>query len=88
MSGRLNHRVREALTALHQRDRHRRRRVIEPVGPGLSRVDGQVCVNFCSNDYLGLAQDPRLQATCGAAGSGASALVTGTVCWALFVIRI
>ena len=77
MPGRLNRRVREALTGLHQRDRHRRRRVIEPIGPGLARVDGQACVNFCSNDYLGLAQDPRLQVTCGAAGSGASALVTG-----------
>jgi 8-amino-7-oxononanoate synthase len=41
------------------------------------------CVNFCSNDYLGLASDPRLAEAARAAadefgvGAGASRLVTG-----------
>ncbi|WP_366524283.1 8-amino-7-oxononanoate synthase [Maricaulis sp.] len=45
--------------------------------------DGQTYVNFCSNDYLGLANDPRVikaaqDATARyGAGSGASRLVTG-----------
>lgn len=45
--------------------------------------DGQTYVNFCSNDYLGLANDPRvIKAAQDAtvrygAGSGASRLVTG-----------
>lgn len=46
-------------------------------------LDGRRLLNFCSNDYLGIAGDPRLaEALCAAAnrwgvGSGAAHLVTG-----------
>ena len=46
-------------------------------------LNGQPCLNFCSNDYLGLASDPRLVASFQKAagnygvGSGASHLVCG-----------
>ena len=61
----------------------RLRRTLEaPCGP-LARVDGRVLISFCSNDYLGLANDPALvDAACVGArtwgvGSGASHLVSG-----------
>jgi 8-amino-7-oxononanoate synthase len=62
---------------------YRRRRTLEgPQGPELP-VGGRRLLAFCSNDYLGLAADPRLVRALQAgaerfgAGSGAAHLVTG-----------
>ncbi len=65
--------LKAALADLEQAQLKRVRRVLPPDGP----------LNFCSNDYLGLARHPELvSAFCEAAakhgvGSGASHLVTG-----------
>jgi 8-amino-7-oxononanoate synthase len=71
------------LSALAKRQLYRRRRVVEtPAGRELL-VDGRRLLNFCSNDYLGLAADPRVCAAFKAGvdrwgvGSGASHLVSG-----------
>lgn len=71
------------LKALERRSLYRRRRVAaSPAGREID-VDGRRLLNFCSNDYLGLAADPRVTAAFieGArqwgVGSGASHLVTG-----------
>ena len=44
--------------------RSRRRRTVEAREPGGVRVtvEGRECVSFCSNDYLGLADHPRIVA--------------------------
>jgi 8-amino-7-oxononanoate synthase len=60
------------------------RRVDSPPGTRI-RVGGQTLLNFSSNDYLGLAHDPRLKAAAGqaaekfGAGSGASRLICGSL---------
>jgi 8-amino-7-oxononanoate synthase len=71
------------LVALESKGLKRRRRVIAGAQNAHIVVDGREVVAFCSNDYLGLAADPRLvaAATEGAArfgvGAGASHLITG-----------
>ncbi|MBL8201333.1 MAG: 8-amino-7-oxononanoate synthase [Chromatiales bacterium] len=71
------------LGALGKRQLYRRRRVVEsPPGREIV-VGGRTLLNFCSNDYLGLAADPRVGAAFRAgvdrwgAGAGASHLVSG-----------
>jgi 8-amino-7-oxononanoate synthase len=75
--------VSEQLEDLRRRSLYRRRRVVtSPQGREIE-VDGRRLLNFCSNDYLGLAADERVRASLIAAagrwgvGSGASHLVCG-----------
>lgn len=73
-------------TALNERKQqhlYRQRRVLESAQGAEVVVDGRSCINFCSNDYLGLANHPDVSAAFKAAvdqygvGSGASHLVCG-----------
>lgn len=73
-----------ALEALRSRHLYRRRKMVASVGETASvQVDGRLLVDFCSNDYLGLARDPRLAEAMSAAagrlgvGSTAAHLVSG-----------
>ena len=85
------------LEALRARHLLRHRRTVEVLGAGddaadaaahttagpVCRVDGTQLLNFCSNDYLGLAQHPALREAMArtalryGVGAGASHLVTG-----------
>ncbi|MCA9054870.1 MAG: 8-amino-7-oxononanoate synthase, partial [Planctomycetaceae bacterium] len=65
----------------------RRPRRVTPLEPGWCEVEGRTLRNFASNDYLGLAADPRVleAAACAldeaGAGARASALVAGRSEW-------
>ncbi len=79
----LDRRLRAELARLRAEDLYRVRRVVGGRHGVEIEVEGRRCLNFCSNDYLGLAADPRLaQAAshalgeCGT-GSGAAALISG-----------
>jgi 8-amino-7-oxononanoate synthase len=75
-------RLTAGLRQIRDADLYRVRRVIDGGHGAQIHVNGRACINFCSNDYLGLAADPRLaEAARGAlrhgTGSGASALISG-----------
>jgi len=71
------------LAELAQADQLRHRRIVESINETSMVVDGQRVLQFASNDYLGLAQHPRVvEATMRALkkhglGAGASHMVTG-----------
>ncbi|MBV8900448.1 MAG: 8-amino-7-oxononanoate synthase [Verrucomicrobia bacterium] len=73
-----------ALARLDEQGLRRHLRAAEEIGPTRLVLDGKGYLNFASNDYLGLAQHPRVRAAAKAAidqfgvGSGASRLVTGS----------
>lgn len=73
----------EGLEKLRQQGLYRSRRVIEGAQGVKVRVDGKELLNFCSNDYLGLANHPQIVAAFlkGAehygVGSGSAHLVCG-----------
>lgn len=79
----LDRRLDAELSRLRAADLYRVRRVVEGAHGVRMRVDGRDCLNFCSNDYLGLASDPRVAQAARRAlsdhgtGSGASALISG-----------
>lgn len=74
----------EQLQALRARSLHRKLREIGSAQGSIVDLIGKRLTNFSSNDYLGLANDPRLRdaAVAGIAefgvGAGASRLISGT----------
>lgn len=75
--------LQQRLAERHAQHRYRNRQVLDTGQRPLVRVGGRPYLSFCSNDYLGLAGDPRLVAALqqGAerwgVGSGASHLISG-----------
>jgi 8-amino-7-oxononanoate synthase len=73
----------DRLAALDAQSLRRVRRAVAPEQGARLNVDGVSLLAFCSNDYLGLAQDPLLRQAVHAAvdrygvGSGASPMVSG-----------
>jgi 8-amino-7-oxononanoate synthase len=77
--------VEERLAELSSRGLRRRTRLIEgPQGPRVT-VDGREALLLCSNNYLGLAEHPRVREAAAeaalrwGAGAGASRLVSGSM---------
>jgi len=77
--------VAERLDELRERGLYRRLRLVEgPQGPRVT-LDGRSVLLLCSNNYLGLADDPRVREAAAeaalrwGAGAGASRLISGSM---------
>lgn len=83
MASGFRERLQERLQARRAAQLYRTRREVQSPQSAVLQVDGCELLNFCSNDYLGLANDPRVKEAFIAgverygAGSGASHLVCG-----------
>ncbi|MGH8460139.1 MAG: 8-amino-7-oxononanoate synthase [Stenotrophobium sp.] len=79
----LDERLAAELVRIREAQLYRVRRAVDGAHGVDITVDGRRCLNFCSNDYLGLASDPRVAEAARKAlsasgtGSGASALISG-----------
>ncbi|MFP8966398.1 8-amino-7-oxononanoate synthase [Pokkaliibacter sp. CJK22405] len=75
--------LQERLLKQQAQHRYRQRQTLESPQQAHVQLQGKTLLNFCSNDYLGLANHPKLIESAGAAlrrfgtGSGASHLVCG-----------
>ncbi|MEM9266359.1 MAG: 8-amino-7-oxononanoate synthase [Cyanobacteria bacterium P01_F01_bin.13] len=67
--------ITKSLQTLHRAHWYRQVQAIEGKAGATISIDGQPCLNFASNDYLGLAGDPRLAA---AAADAISSYGTGS----------
>ena len=79
---RFHRRLAASLEQLENAHQRRSRRCVAAVSTTESIVDGQRCLSFGTNDYLGLTRHPRVLATFAEAasvqaGAGASALIGG-----------
>lgn len=83
MKPQIEQRLQERLNAVRAAGRWRTLRTLESAQSPGQVIDGQRMLAFCSNDYLGLAADPRVAAAARAAldrygtGAGAAHLVNG-----------
>src|SRR5262245_41766824 len=77
--------IQDDLQALHNASLYRRLRSVAGEQDTLLTVDGRQVLNFCSNNYLGLANNPALRQAAKEAidrygcGSGASRLISGNM---------
>ncbi len=81
----MSHSIHEQLEQLRLRSLFRQLRRIDSAQTPPTKCNGQQIINFSSNDYLGLANDPMLRNAAKRAidefgvGSGASRLICGTM---------
>ena len=78
----LHQRLTTSLQQLESAHQRRVRRCVEAVSTTECIVDGQRCLSFATNDYLGLTRHPKVVAAFAAvaamqAGAGASGLIAG-----------
>ena len=75
--------LKDELSRLDELHQLRQRRIVKPIDAVRVEIDGRTCINFCSNNYLGLTHHRRVIAalkfaaeTFGA-GAGAAGLISG-----------